>query len=73
MVLGMSLWITIKNTCEFIGVEAGGPAKSKKHAAPLTYGSKIGILHGAASYVNQIMMVKFTKQSQFLLDLIIQV
>merc|ERR1712167_338531 len=23
------------------------------HAAPLTYGSKIGILHGAAQYVNQ--------------------
>ena len=38
---------------EFIGVEAGGPTKSKKHAAPLTYGSKIGILHGAAQYVNQ--------------------
>ena len=38
---------------EFIGVEAGGPAKSKRHAAPLTYGSKIGILHGAAQYVNQ--------------------
>ena len=42
-----------KNQVEFIGVEAGGPAKSKKHAAPLTYGSKIGILHGAAQYVNQ--------------------
>ena len=42
-----------KKQCEFIGVEAGGPAKSKKHAAPLTYGSKIGILHGAAQYVNQ--------------------
>ena len=38
---------------EFMGVEAGGPAKSKRHAAPLTYGSKIGILHGAAQYVNQ--------------------
>ena len=38
---------------EFIGVEAGGPKKSKRHAAPLTYGSKIGILHGAAQYVNQ--------------------
>ncbi len=37
----------------FIGVEAGGPKNSKKHAAPLTYGSKIGILHGAAQYVNQ--------------------
>ena len=42
-----------KKQCEFIGVEAGGPRKSKKHAAPLTYGSKIGILHGAAQYVNQ--------------------
>ena len=38
---------------ELIGVEAGGPEKSKKHAAPLTYESKIGILHGAAQYVNQ--------------------
>ena len=42
-----------KKQCEFIGVEAGGPTKSKKHAAPLTYGSKIGILHGAVQYVNQ--------------------
>ncbi len=42
-----------KKQVEFIGVEAGGPRKSKKHAAPLTYGSKIGILHGAAQYVNQ--------------------
>jgi len=42
-----------KNQVEFIGVEAGGPKNSKKHAAPLTYGSKIGILHGAAQYVNQ--------------------
>jgi tryptophan synthase beta subunit len=42
-----------KNQIELIGVEAGGPKKSKLHAAPLTYGSKIGILHGAAQYVNQ--------------------
>jgi len=42
-----------RNQVELIGVEAGGPKKSKKHAAPLTYGSKIGILHGAAQYVNQ--------------------
>ena len=42
-----------KNQVEFIGVEAGGPKHSNKHAAPLTYGSKIGILHGAAQYVNQ--------------------
>jgi tryptophan synthase beta subunit len=42
-----------KKQIEFIGVEAGGPKNSKKHAAPLTYGSKIGILHGAAQYVNQ--------------------
>ena len=40
-----------KNQVEFVGVEAGGPKKSKKHAAPLTYGSKIGILHGASQYV----------------------
>ena len=42
-----------KKQVEFIGVEAGGPKNSKKHAAPLTFGSKIGILHGAAQYVNQ--------------------
>ena len=42
-----------KKKVEFIGVEAGGPKKSKRHAAPLTYGSKIGILHGAMQYVNQ--------------------
>ena len=42
-----------KKQIEFIGVEAGGPKKSKRHAAPLTYGSKIGILHGSAQYVNQ--------------------
>ena len=38
---------------KFIGVEAGGPKNSKLHAAPLTNGSKIGILHGAAQYVIQ--------------------
>ena len=38
---------------QFIGVEAGGPKNSKLHAAPLTTGSKIGILHGAAQYVIQ--------------------
>ena len=42
-----------KSQVELIGVEAGGPRSRKKHAAPLTYGSKIGILHGAAQYVNQ--------------------
>ena len=42
-----------KKTVEFIGVEAGGPKKSKRHAAPLTYKSKIGVLHGAMQYVNQ--------------------
>ena len=46
-----------KKQCEFIGVEAGGPAKSKKHAAPLTYGSKIGILHGAAQYVLSLIHI----------------
>jgi len=38
---------------EFVGIEAGGPKKSKLHAAPLTNGSKLGILHGAAQYVIQ--------------------
>ena len=33
-----------KKQVEFIGVEAGGPKNSKLHAAPLTNGSKIGIL-----------------------------
>ncbi len=42
-----------KKQVELIGIEAGGPKNSKKHAAPLTYGSRIGILHGAAQYVNQ--------------------
>ena len=42
-----------KKQVEFIGIEAGGPKNSKKHAAPLTFGSKIGVLHGAAQYVNQ--------------------
>ncbi len=42
-----------KKHIELIGVEAGGPKNSKKHAAPLTYGSKLGILHGAMQYVNQ--------------------
>ena len=42
-----------KKQVELIGVEAGGPSKSKKHAAPLTYNSKIGVLHGAMQYVVQ--------------------
>ena len=42
-----------KSQIEFIGVEAGGPKKSKLHAAPLSRGAKLGILHGAASYVCQ--------------------
>ena len=42
-----------KKQVEFIGVEAGGPKKSKLHAAPLTNESKVGILHGAAQYVIQ--------------------
>ena len=62
-----------KKQVEFIGVEAGGPEKNKKHAAPLTYGSKIGILHGAAQYVNQMKMVRLKRQNLFLQDLIIQV
>ena len=42
-----------KKDCELIGVEAGGSSKSKLHAAPLSKNSKIGILHGAASYCVQ--------------------
>ena len=42
-----------KKQVEFIGVEAGGPENSKKHAAPLTQNSKIGVLHGAMQYVVQ--------------------
>ena len=42
-----------KKQVEFIGVEAGGPKNSKKHAAPLTFGAKIGVLHGAIQYVIQ--------------------
>jgi tryptophan synthase beta chain len=42
-----------KKQIEFIGVEAGGPKESKLHAAPLSRGAKLGILHGAASYVCQ--------------------
>ena len=42
-----------KKQVEFIGVEAGGPKNSSKHAAPLTENSKIGVLHGAMQYVVQ--------------------
>ena len=42
-----------KDQVELIGVEAAGPKNSKLHAAPLSMGAKIGILHGAASYVCQ--------------------
>ena len=42
-----------KNHVELVGIEAQGSKNSKKHAAPLTNGSKIGILHGSAQYVIQ--------------------
>jgi len=42
-----------KKQIELIGVEAGGPKNSSLHAAPLTTGAKLGILHGAAAYVCQ--------------------
>ena len=42
-----------KSQIELIGIEAGGPKNSKLHAAPLSRGAKLGILHGAASYVCQ--------------------
>ena len=50
----MGFWNEFIDTdAEFYGVEAGGPKNSKLHAAPLSNGSKIGILHGAAQYVVQ--------------------
>jgi|TARA_B110000438_G_scaffold290317_1_gene325892 tryptophan synthase beta chain len=50
----MGFWNEFMDTdAELIGIEAGGPNNSKLHAAPLTNGSKIGILHGAAQYVIQ--------------------
>jgi len=50
----MGFWNEFMDTnAEFVGIEAGGPRNSKLHAAPLTKGSKIGILHGAAQYVVQ--------------------
>ena len=42
-----------KKHFELIGVEAGGPKNSKLHAAPLSRGAKLGILHGAAAYCCQ--------------------
>ena len=42
-----------KRQVELIGVEAGGPKNSKLHAAPLSRGAKLGILHGAAAYCCQ--------------------
>ena len=39
---------------ELIGVEAGGPKNSKRHAAPLTNGAKIGVLHGGFSQAESI-------------------
>ena len=50
----MGFWNEFMDTdAEFVGIEAGGPKNSKLHAAPLTNGSKVGILHGAAQYVIQ--------------------
>ena len=45
-------WMDDENV-EFIGVEAGGPEGSSKHAAPLTNDSPLGVLHGATQYVIQ--------------------
>ena len=42
-----------KKQFEFVGIEAAGPKTSKLHAAPLSMGAKLGILHGAAAYVCQ--------------------
>ena len=43
----------MEDTHEGAGASQAGPKNSKLHAAPLTNGSKIGILHGAAQYVIQ--------------------
>ena len=40
-----------KSQVEFVGIEAGGPRNSPLHAAPLSKGGKLGILHGAMQYV----------------------
>ena len=42
-----------KRQISFEGIEAGGPKNSKKHAAPLSNNSKIGVLHGSAQMVCQ--------------------
>ena len=42
MVFGVTLWIS-QEPNRSLSVEAGGLKNSKRHAAPLTYGSKIGI------------------------------
>ncbi|MDA9663407.1 pyridoxal-phosphate dependent enzyme, partial [Candidatus Pelagibacter sp.] len=42
-----------KKQIEFIGVEAGGPKNSNLHAAPLTNGAKLGVLHGSLAYCCQ--------------------
>ena len=49
----MSFYDFSKKQFQFIGIEAAGPKKSKLHAAPLSMGAKLGILHGAAAYVCQ--------------------
>ena len=55
---------------EFIGVEAGGPKSSKLHAAPLTNGSKVGILHGAAQWLYRTKRVRLAQLIQYLQGLI---
>ena len=40
-----------KEQVELIGIEAGGPARSKLHAAPLSHKAKIGVLHGSKQRV----------------------
>ncbi len=59
-----------KKQIEMVGIEAAGPKKSKLHAAPLSRGGKLGILHGAASYVcqNNDGQIKETKSISAGLD-----
>ena len=42
-----------KRQFDFIGIEAAGPKNSKLHAAPLSMGAKLGVLHGSMAYCCQ--------------------
>ena len=60
-----------KKQIEFVGVEAGGP-KKVKHAAPLTFGSKIVFSMERLNMLTKIVMAKLKRQSLLALDWIIR-